>query len=91
MVELIYRALLRLHPAAFRDRFGGEMMSIFENSGEKSTVYHGRLIVDAALSFVRQWLLRADFRTEPAPATGGTMFLVLPEWREWRSRYHRVP
>ena len=75
MTLAIYRALIRLHPADFRERFGAEMMSIFE----ASSAARPRLIADAVLSLARQWLLRADYRTEPVPAADGTMFLVLPE------------
>ena len=75
MTRSIYRALIRLHPADFRARFGGEMMSIFETS----SAARSRMIADAAVSLARQWLLRADYRTEPVPATDATMFLVLTE------------
>jgi hypothetical protein len=71
----IYRALIQLHPADFRARFGGEMMSIFETS----SAARPRLIADAALSLSRQWLLRRDYRTEPLPVCEGPLFLLLPE------------
>ncbi len=75
MTCYIYRALIKLHPTDFRERFGGEMMSIFE----ASSAARPRLIADAFLSLARQRFLRADYRTEPVPAAEGTMFLVFPE------------
>ena len=79
MVELIYRALLRLHPAAFRERFGGEIMSIFE----QRPADRNRLIADSVFSLARQWLLRGDFHNPPQPATpslaDGHMFVLLSE------------
>jgi hypothetical protein len=82
MTRHIYRTLIRLHPADFRERFGGEMMSIFE----ASSAARPRLIADAFLSLARQWLLRTDYRTEPVPATEATMFLVLTEEPPLRGR-----
>jgi hypothetical protein len=82
MTHKIYRALIKLHPADFRERFGGEMLSIFERSAARP-----RLIADAFLSLARQRFLRADYRSEPVHAVEGSMFLVLPEEPALQGRY----
>jgi len=63
MRRVMYRLLLRFHPAIFRNRFGAEMLEIFENEGEPL-----RLILDALFSLSRQWTLRPEFRRECSPA-----------------------
>jgi uncharacterized protein (TIGR03435 family) len=49
----IYRVLLRMHPAAFRNEFGREMELDFEEA--LYTFGVGRLLVDAGRSLGRQW------------------------------------
>jgi hypothetical protein len=62
---LIYRLLLRLHPAGFRRRFADEMLSIFHvSSREGQTAY---LLFDGARSVFIQHA-RLDLREEPAAA-----------------------
>lgn len=64
MLRSLYIQLLRLHPAAFRRRYGDEMLAIFDEAGQPAP-----LLADAALSLARQWLLRQpDAQPEPAPA-----------------------
>jgi len=75
MIRKIYWILIRFHPADFRKRFGDEMMSIFDNA----SAARSRLITDAVVSLTTQRFLRANYRTETAPAAKGTMFLILPE------------
>jgi Ca2+-binding EF-hand superfamily protein len=48
-----YILLLRLHPGAFRQRFGDEMLGIFDQSAEKVS-----LMADGVSSLARQWTLR---------------------------------
>jgi len=45
--------MVRLHPRAFREQFGEEMMWIFEEAAET----HGavRLLGDGMVSLARQW------------------------------------
>ena len=65
MGRWLYFCLLRLHPRAFRQRFGLEMLSIFDDhAGGK----RGALLVDAVISLVRQRLLRPA-NPEPVIAT----------------------
>ena len=51
-VRILYAFLLRLHPRQFRERFGEEMMAIFD---EARSFW---LLGDAVLSLMRQWALR---------------------------------
>jgi Ca2+-binding EF-hand superfamily protein len=64
MVRQLYILLIRLHPRAFRERFGDEMLSIFDQSAS-----HGNrawLFADAVSSALRQHVLRPV--AEPAPS-----------------------
>ena len=66
MLRSLYVWLLQLHPAAFRQRFGEEMLEIFENAaGLRASVL---LLVDGLMSLMRQWALRPEFR-QPFLAT----------------------
>lgn len=53
MLRYLYRCTLRLHPPAFRRRFGEEMLSIFDHEPGKRTAF--RLILDGIVSASRQW------------------------------------
>jgi Ca2+-binding EF-hand superfamily protein len=53
MTRWFYILLLRMHPRMFRQRFGDEMLWIFDSSSEKSS-----LMADGFLSLVRQWTMR---------------------------------
>lgn len=53
MTRRLYVFLLRLHPKPFRQRFGEEMIEIFDRSDRKSS-----LIADGFVSYFRQWTLR---------------------------------
>lgn len=52
-----YRLLLRMHPAVFRKQYEDQMLWIFDESVESRGV--APLLVDAAVSLVRQWVLRS--------------------------------
>ena len=56
MLRPLYRYLLRLHPKAFRQRYGREMLWIFDESS--GVTDRGSLFVDGMVSLVRQWLAR---------------------------------
>ncbi len=62
MMRTVYILLLRMHPAAFKQRFGDEMLGIFDESAEK-----GPLMVDLVRSLMRQRMLRP--RETPFPVT----------------------
>jgi len=56
MNRVLYKALLWLHPPAFRKRFGGEMLWIFDEAGPHRVLAFFR---DAVISVTRQWILRS--------------------------------
>jgi uncharacterized membrane protein len=57
MTRTFYRCLVGLHPAAFRLRFEQELLWIFEESSDASGALP--LLSDAAISLLRQWLMRS--------------------------------
>jgi hypothetical protein len=60
MIRMIYSFLVRMHPRAFRNQFGEQMLSIFDDScGERGSL---RLLADASMSLLRQWLWRPPVR-----------------------------
>ncbi len=72
MMRRLYILLLRLHPRAFRQRFGDEMLGIFDESAEKVP-----LMTDGIASLFRQWAFR---RHEPATVTpDGAILFYLSE------------
>ena len=62
MLRHLYRCALRLHPSAFRMRFGEEMLSIFDST--KGRLPRFLLLLDSILSLTRQWTLRQEFWNE---------------------------
>lgn len=71
MIRWLYIVLLRLHPRRFRQRFGDEMLWIFD----ESTGYRGvaALFADGVRSLFRQWMLRPEpaRQTSAAHASDG--------------------
>lgn len=63
MIRWLYIRLIRLHPDRFRQRFGEEMMSIFDESARQRSGWH--LVIDAFVSMLRQWVLRSRYRSGP--------------------------
>jgi hypothetical protein len=57
MIRTLYGWLIRLHPPAFRRRFGQELLWIFDESSDASGATP--LLTDAAISLLRQWLVRS--------------------------------
>jgi len=57
MTRTLYRWLVCLHPPAFRLRFAQELLWIFDESSDASGGVP--LLYDAAISLLRQWLLRS--------------------------------
>jgi len=65
MIRRIYRRLLRLHPEAFRDRYGAEMLEIFDAERRRGRTPF--LLLDAVRSAGRQrWLRRENGGSTPA-------------------------
>ena len=56
MTRALYRGLLWLHPAFFRERFAGEMLWIFDQTVDAEGA--AALFADGILSLLRQWLIR---------------------------------
>ncbi|WP_321478148.1 EF-hand domain-containing protein [uncultured Paludibaculum sp.] len=65
MLRSLYIQLLRLHPSAFRMRYGDEMLSIYDEASRSGRPWP--LFGDACVSLGRQWLLREN-EPEPQPA-----------------------
>jgi hypothetical protein len=74
MRRFLYRALIALHPPRFRERFGDEMLCVFDETGRDRTL---RLFADGVLSLVRQWVLRSDLWKMAAGAVISSSLLLL--------------
>jgi hypothetical protein len=57
MTRILYRWLVCLHPPAFRLRFEQEHLWIFDESRDAAGA--APLLCDAAISLLRQWLMRS--------------------------------
>ena len=57
MKRAIYKGLLWLHRASFRNRFADEMLWIFDETGEQAGL---RVFTDALVSLVRQWTFHSS-------------------------------
>jgi hypothetical protein len=57
MTRTLYRWLIYFHPPAFRLRFEQELLWIFDESSDASGA--APLLYDAAISLLRQWLVRS--------------------------------
>ena len=79
LVLSIYRCLLRLHPPAFRARFGNEMLQVFDDAVE--TYGWVWLLADLALSLGRQRVLRPEQEVDLAPSSAGLMSGVYADTR----------
>ena len=86
MLRSIYRFVLRLHPPRFREHFGDEMLSIFDQTAG-GTEEALKLLADGMASLSRQWLLRPQFWYEPfaavaaQPADGIPSFSTIDPFR----------
>ena len=71
MSRAIYRSLLWLHPAAFRDRFAAEMLWLYDETvGSEGAA---ALLADGFASLVRQWLTRRLTWKVAAAVIGGML------------------
>ena len=73
MSRFIYRLLIGLHPRAFRERFGDEMLCVFDESGPMGAA---GCLLDAGASLARQWLLRSGL-WRWAIGAGATALLIV--------------
>ena len=62
MLRHLYRFAIRLHPPGFRNRFGSELLSIFDHEPGKNVAL--LLLFDALVSLARQWTMRPEFWSE---------------------------
>lgn len=72
MFRYLYRCLLGLHPFAFREQFGAEMLCIYDDASPAGGAL--LLLADAFQSLVRQWVLRSGAWKM---AAGGALSLVV--------------
>jgi hypothetical protein len=74
MIRSLYRSMLRLHPAGFRQQFAEEMLWIYDETAGAGAV---SLLADGFLSLVRQWLTLPGTLTLAAAGFGGAMHMAL--------------
>lgn len=72
-MRFLYRCLLWLHPASFRDQFAGEMLWIFDQAATYGLAC--ALFADGFISLARQWILRAG--AWKVAASGLSSFLMI--------------
>jgi hypothetical protein len=72
MKRLLYRCVIALHPRAFRERFGDEMLSVFDEATHAGST---AFFLDGAGSLARQWLLRSGLWKLALGATVSALLL----------------
>jgi hypothetical protein len=70
----LYRWLVRLHPPSFRERFGAEMLCVYDEA-DRSDRPH--LWSDAIASLARQWVVRSRYWIAGVAILGALLQLVL--------------
>ena len=75
MTRTLYRWLICLHPPAFRLRFEQELFWIFDESSDASGAMP--LFYDAAISLLRQWLLRSGMWTWVLGGIAGVLPILI--------------
>ena len=75
MTRIFYRWLVCLHPPAFRLRFEPELLWIFDESVDASGA--APLLYDAAISLLRQWLLRSGMWKWVVGSIAGALPLLI--------------
>lgn len=75
MTRTLYRWLVCLHPPAFRLRFKEELLWIFEESRDTSGT--ASLLCDAAISLLRQWLVRSGIWKWVVAGIGGSLPVII--------------
>jgi len=71
MKRAAYLCLIWLHPRTFRERFGDEMLSIYDDTASQQDF---RIFADALASLTRQWLLHSDLWK---PLTGAAVSILV--------------
>ena len=75
MTRTFYRWLVCLHPPAFRLRFEHELLWIFDESSDASGA--APLLYDAAISLLRQWLMRSGMWKWVVGGIAGVVYLLI--------------
>jgi len=75
MTRTLYRWLVCLHPPAFRLRFEQEFLWIFDESSNASGATP--LLYDAAISLLRQWLMRSGMWKWAIGGIAGVVYLII--------------
>ena len=70
MLRRLYRYAVHLHPSSFRQRFGDEMLYIFDQQGGMRDALG--VTLDCVFSLLRQWTLRPHISTELAASPLGS-------------------
>jgi hypothetical protein len=70
----LYRGLVGLHPRAFRERFGAEMLCVYDEAdrGERR-----HLLTDGIVSLARQWVARSGYWVAGVAVLGALLQFVL--------------
>jgi hypothetical protein len=74
MATRFYRWLVRVHPRQFRERFGAEMLCVYDEAGLGE---RPMLFVDSAISLVRQWVVRSRYWIAGAAVAGAVLQFVI--------------
>ena len=74
MASRLYGWLIRLHPAAFRERFGAEMLCVYD---EASRGERPHLLADGVVSLARQWVARSRYWVIGAAALGAVLQIAM--------------
>ncbi len=74
MAARLYGWLVRLHPPAFRERFGAEMLCVYDEAqrGERPGLW-----LDGVASLARQWVARTGYWIVGVAALGALLQLAL--------------
>jgi hypothetical protein len=72
MKRFLYRCVIALHPRAFRERFGDEMLSVFD---EATHAQAAAFFMDGVGSLARRWLLRSGLWKLAIGATASGLLL----------------
>jgi hypothetical protein len=88
MMRALYATLLWLHPPAFRRQFATEMLWIFDEARGSEGAF--ALLLDGAVSVLRQWLARSGLWIVAAALLGATL-QVAPFLRIGLPRTAAVP
>ena len=75
MTRCLYRWLICLHPPAFRLRFEEELLWIFDESRNASRA--APLLYDAAVSLLRQWIMRSGMWKWAVGGIAGVVTLLI--------------